>query len=145
MKLLGLLSIALALAFRADLASAETVVGVWQWQAPFVGQTSCIGQTIFMQNGSYSEQANCGGYMATQTGSYNISGGRLGRTVQDYEPKTHWVIDLCPGDSSRPGCGHYEQYAAPPGGVFSYAFVGNGSLQLTDIRTGGVLVLTRQR
>lgn len=81
--------------------------------------------------------------MTLQTGTYEANGGRIARTLRDYQPKTHYVIDLCPGDSARPGCGHVEPNPAPPAGQFSYRFLRNGSLELTDVVFGGMVVLTR--
>ena len=125
-------TLALVFAQHAFAATAGSVVGTWEFRS-MMGTIPCVTQTVYGSNGKYSELGRCGAYASHQTGTYKIYGTRLARTVTGWDPKRYWMIDLCPGDSSKPGCGHWQQYRKPIGGTFEMTFVGANTLRIRDI------------
>jgi hypothetical protein len=127
-----LTALALVFAQNALTVSAGTIVGTWEWRS-MMGPIPCVTQTVYDRNGGYSELGRCGPYASHQTGKYKIFGSHLARTVTDWNPKRYWMIDPCPGDSSKPGCGHWQQYQRPIGGTFEITFVGANTLRIRDV------------
>ncbi|MFZ1123596.1 MAG: hypothetical protein WAN59_00455 [Candidatus Baltobacteraceae bacterium] len=137
------MAVGLALA-QVGAAQAYTLAGTWQGSL-MLGSIPCAVQTVYVPTGTYSELMRCGATMTRQAGTYVLRGNLLLRSVESWDPRTQWIVDLCPGDSSRPGCGHWQQLSKPPGGTYALTFVDAGTVSLRDVNFGGQIVMRRVR
>ena len=142
------------LAFSAVAASAQQIggtVGNMQPQQQ-TKQPSLVGQwrgvsgritiTIVIQpNGQYSQLAEMGTVMTTQSGPYKlVAPNIIAFSVTNWAPKTMPVYHA----TGTVG-GYYTQQplVKPPGAVDTYVFKGANTVVLTDQMTHGSITMTR--
>ena len=151
-------------------AEAQSFDG--QWTASIQVNGVACTFSLVMDSGRYSEQLRCGPYMTLQSGTYVFQNGVLARTVYDWEPKQHMVVEgrplgydyTCPAGAPRTADGHcprwyggpggnyalgpgqhYEPSAKPPGGTWRVTFLSPDAMNWYDMNFHGNLTYYRAR
>jgi hypothetical protein len=137
--------VVLLLAIAPLFAADHRLDGSWKATIPVAGQR-CSVDLVMTPEQKYSETVRCGSVSTWQAGTYIFDHGVIVRTVTDFQPKTHYVVDVNPTQPWLPANppGHYEDNVAPPGGSYQVAFNSANSMAWKDINFGGTLTLRRR-
>lgn len=133
----GLLALVLVVVAtpRASVA-AGSFAGSWR-AAATTGGMQCQFALAMTTSGEYIEQARCGPYVTGQRGTYRVfSNGTLSRSVTNWSPAQHIVVDAGGGS-------HLEPSSRPPGGSYRYTFTNAKTMVWRDLIMGGTLVWHR--
>jgi hypothetical protein len=137
----------LLLAITPLVAADHRLEGSWKATipGPMAGQRCTVDEVITADQ-KYSETVRCGNSMTWQAGTYTFNQGVLLRTLTDFQPKQHYVVDVNPTQPWLPANppGHYEPNVPPPAGQYQVTFNSSDTMTWKDITFGGTVVLKRK-
>ena len=127
-----------------DNISAQTFSLEGKWETRFnIGGISCVAETEYFPTGSYNASSRCASNVFSTSGKYILKNRLLSQTVEDWEPKSLWKVDLCPEDSSRPGCGHLEPIQKPADIIAEITVINANKVKVRDVNSSMEIVSTR--